>query len=160
MGNRKFFLFLEQILLITILQYISCTFLKFKISPSFFLVYLLLLSFNGEIEMALFLSFVLGLLNDFFVKDILGSSSIRFLLIVYFSSFFVVKSMKSKSIFIFIFSFLYFVLIASKKTGEIMWRGCVFLKYAILFSLYNLLVWLFIEFFEKEIRKRWKERTF
>ncbi|MCM8818125.1 MAG: hypothetical protein NC915_01405, partial [Candidatus Omnitrophica bacterium] len=151
---------LEQVLLVTIFQYILCNFFKFKIVPSVFLAYLLLLSFRGEIEIALFLSFILGLLNDIFIKDIPGSSSIRFLLIVYFSSFFVVKSIKSKCFLIFIFSFLYFVLTAFKKTGEIMWQGGVFLKYAILFSLYNFLFSWIVELFIEEIRKIWKERTF
>ncbi len=160
MENRKFFLLFEQVLFISILQFVFYNFFHFKIVPSFYLVYLLLLVFDGEIEMSLFLSFVLGLINDIFSKDILGSSSVKFLLVVYFSSFFVVKSIKGKGSLIFIFSFLYFVLLGFRSSGESIWKGWVLFKYAFLFSLYNFLIGVIIETFMKEIRKKWVERIF
>ncbi|MCM8771692.1 MAG: hypothetical protein NC926_02150 [Candidatus Omnitrophica bacterium] len=159
-NRRKIFLTFEQILLVSIFQYIFFNFFHTKITPSFFLVYLLLLSFEGKIELALFLSFILGLINDIFARDIPGSSSIRFLLIVYFSSFFVVKSIKSKSFFIFIFSFLYFLLLVFKGKNEMLWEGFTLLKYAVLFSLFNFLIGFVIGIFTEELRKRWEERIF
>jgi rod shape-determining protein MreD len=158
--NKKFFLFLEEILIVSIFQYIFYNFLNFKIVPSFFLIYLLLLSFEGSQEVSIFLSFFLGIINDFFSKGILGTSSIRYLLIVYFSSFFVVKSIKEKSIFIFIFSFLYFVLSNLEKRGELIWSGKILLKYTILFSIYNFLIAVIIEIFMREIKRKWKEKYF
>jgi len=158
--NKNPFLILEQILVVSIFQYIVYNFFHFKITPSFFLVYLLLLTFDGEVELSIFLSFILGLINDIFTKDILGSSSIRFLIIIYFSSFFVVKSIKSKSGFIFIFSFLYFILLCLRKSGEIVWSSWTLFRYAILFSLYNFLTGFFVEVFIEEVRKKWKERIF
>jgi len=158
--NRKIFIFLEEILVVSIFQYILYNFLNFKIIPSFFLIYLLLLSFEGYTELSLFLSFFLGILNDFFSKGVLGISSIRYLLIVYFSSFFVVKSIKEKSIFIFIFSFLYFVFSNLEKKVEFIWSGKILLKYAILFSFYNFLITIIIATFAKEIKKRWEEKYF
>jgi len=158
--NKKFFLFLEEILIVSIFQYIFYNFLNFKIVPSFFLIYLLLLSFEGNEEVSIFLSFFLGIINDFFSKGILGSSSIRYLLIIYFSSFFVVKSIKEKSIFIFIFSFLYFVLSNLEKIGELIWSGKILLKYTILFSIYNFLIAVIIEIFMREIKRRWEEKYF
>lgn len=158
--NKKFFLILEQILVVSIFQYIFYNFFNFKIVPSFYLIYLLLLSFNGKIEISIFLSFLLGLMNDLFTKELLGSTSIRYLLIIYFSSFFVVKSKISKNGLIFIFSFLYFILVNFKKSGELMWNSFVLLKYAFLFSFYNLLIGLLIETFIEEINKRWKEKFF
>jgi rod shape-determining protein MreD len=157
--NRKFFIFLEQILIISIFQYIFYNFLNFKIIPSFFLIYLLLLSFEGYTELSLFLSFLLGVFNDFFSKEVLGTSSLRYLLIVYFSSFFVVKSIKEKSIFIFIFSFLYFVL-SNLKKGELIWSGKILLKYSFLFSFYNFLIAIIIEIFVREIKRKWEESYF
>jgi rod shape-determining protein MreD len=157
--NRKFFIFLEQILIISIFQYIFYNFLNFKIIPSFFLIYLLLLSFEGYTELSLFLSFLLGVFNDFFSKEVLGTSSLRYLLIVYFSSFFVVKSIKEKSIFIFIFSFLYFVL-SNLKKGELIWSGKILLKYSFLFSFYNFLIAIIIEIFAREIKRKWEESYF
>ena len=158
--NKKFFIFLEEILIVSIFQYIVYNFLNFKIVPSFFLIYLLLLTFEGYPELSLFLSFLLGIFNDFFSKGVLGTSSIRYLLIVYFSSFFVVKSIKEKGIFIFIFSFLYFVLSNLEKKGELIWSGKILFKYTFLFSLYNFLITIFIEIFIKEIKKRWEEKYF
>jgi len=157
--NRKFLNFLEQILIISIFQYIFYNFLNFKIIPSFFLIYLLLLSFEGYTELSLFLSFLLGVFNDFFSKEVLGTSSLRYLLIVYFSSFFVVKSIKEKSIFIFIFSFLYFVL-SNLKKGELIWSGKILLKYSFLFSFYNFLIAIIIEIFVREIKRKWEESYF
>jgi rod shape-determining protein MreD len=157
--NRKFFIFLEQILIISIFQYIFYNFFNFKIIPSFFLIYLLLLSFEGYTEFSLFLSFLLGVFNDFFSKEVLGTSSLRYLLIVYFSSFFVVKSIKEKSIFIFIFSFLYFVL-SNLKKGELIWSGKILLKYSFLFSFYNFLIAIIIEIFVREIKRKWEENYF
>jgi len=157
--NRKFFIFLEQILIISIFQYIFYNFFNFKIIPSFFLIYLLLLSFEGYTELSLFLSFLLGVFNDFFSKEVLGTSSLRYLLIVYFSSFFVVKSIKEKSIFIFIFSFLYFVL-SNLKKGELIWSGKILLKYSFLFSFYNFLIAIIIEIFVREIKRKWEESYF
>jgi rod shape-determining protein MreD len=157
--NRKFLIFLEQILIISIFQYIFYNFFNFKIIPSFFLIYLLLLSFEGYTEFSLFLSFLLGVFNDFFSKEVLGTSSLRYLLIVYFSSFFVVKSIKEKSIFIFIFSFLYFVL-SNLKKGELIWSGKILLKYSFLFSFYNFLIAIIIEIFVREIKRKWEENYF
>ncbi|MCM8804669.1 MAG: hypothetical protein NC833_05405 [Candidatus Omnitrophica bacterium] len=158
--NRKFFLILEQILVVSILQYIFYNFFNFKIVPSFYLIYLLLLSFNGEVEVSIFLSFLLGIINDLFTKELLGATSIRYLLLVYFSSFFVVKSTISKSSLIFLFSFLYFILLIFKKEGQLMWNSWVLLKYAFLFSFYNFLIGIFVEIFVKEISRRWEERFF
>ena len=158
--NRKFWIILEQVFLVCVFQYFFYNFFYFRLIPSFFLIYLLLLVFDGNTEIALFLSFILGLINDIFSKEILGITSIRYLLIVYFSSFFVVKSIKGKSSLIFIFSFLYFVLVSFGKLGESFWDGKALLKYAILFSLYNFIVGIIIEIILREIRKKWTERIF
>ena len=158
--NKKFFLFLEEIFIISVFQYTFYNFLNFKIIPSFFLIYLLFLSFEGKTELSIFLSFLLGILNDFFSKGILGTTSIRYLLIIYLSSFFVVKSIKEKGIFTFIFSFLYFVLSNVGKKGELIWNSKSLLKYAILFSLYNFLIAIIIEIFMREIKRKWEERYF
>ncbi|MFN4226574.1 MAG: hypothetical protein ACK4F0_00320 [Candidatus Ratteibacteria bacterium] len=160
MLSRKLFVLFEQILIISICQYIFCTFFNFKIIPSFYLIYLLSLSFDGNIELALFLSFILGLIHDIFTNMILGSTSIKFLLIVYFSSFFVVKSIKSKCGLIFIFSFLYFVMFSFTRINESLWDGRTILKYSILFSFYNFLIAIVVEIVFREMKKKWKEKIF
>lgn len=160
MVNRKLFVILEQVLIVSIFQYIFYNFFHFKIIPSFYLIYLLILSFEGNVEISLFLSFILGLINDIFTKEIAGITSIRYLLIIYFSSFFVVKSIRSKCILIFIFSFLYFVMLSFRKINESFWDGKTILKYSIIFSFYNLLVATIIEIVLREIKKKWIEKIF
>ncbi|MCM8784753.1 MAG: rod shape-determining protein MreD [Candidatus Omnitrophica bacterium] len=160
MQNKKLFVVLEQVLIISIFQYIFCNFFHFKITPSFYLIYLLILSFDGNVEISLFLSLILGLIQDILNNEILGITSIRYLLIVYFSSFFVVKSIRSKCSLIFIFSFLYFVMFSFGEINESFWDGKIILKYSILFSFYNLLIGILIESIIREIRKKWKEKIF
>jgi len=158
--NRKLWVILEQVLIVSIFQYIFFNFFHLKVIPSFFLVYLLLLTFEGNVEIALFLSFILGVINDIFSKEILGLTSVRYLLVIYFSSFFVVKSIRGKCSLIFVFSFLYFCMLSFRKLDESFWDGKTLLKYAVLFSLYNLLVAIFIEILLREIKKKWTERIF
>jgi len=158
--NRKIFIFIEEILFVSIFQYVFYNFFNFKIVPSFFLIYLLLLSFEGMPEISILLSFFLGILNDLFTKEVPGTTSIKYLLIVYFSSFFVVKSNKERNFYIFVFSFLYFVFGNFKRGSGFMWKGLPLLKYALLFSFYNLLVSIIFEFFIREIKRRWKESFF
>ncbi|MCM8767407.1 MAG: hypothetical protein NC816_05085 [Candidatus Omnitrophica bacterium] len=160
MPNKKLFVILEQVLIISIFQYIFYNFFHFKIIPSFYLTYLLILSFDGNVEISLFLSFVLGLIHDIFTKEILGFTSIRYLVIVYFSSFFMVKSIKSRCGLIFLFSFLYFVMLSFLKINESFWDGKTILKYSILFSFYNFLIGIAIEIIVREIKKKWREKIF
>ncbi|MGB9678183.1 MAG: hypothetical protein ACPLZ9_06135, partial [Candidatus Ratteibacteria bacterium] len=157
---KKFFLIIEQIFVISIFQYIFYNIFNLKIVPSFYLIYLLKLSFSGERELAILLSFLLGIINDLFTNQLIGTTSIKFLPIIYFSSFFVVKSILNEGFLIFIFSFLYFILLNFKKNGLFLWNGFVLLKYGIQFSFYNFLVGIFIGVFIREINKRWQEKIF
>lgn len=157
MENKKIFKLFEHILILSFIQYLLLKFLNSKIVPSFYLVYIILLSLSGDFEISLFFAFLTGIFTDITTKGVLGSTAIRFLIIVYLSSFFRVKSITGKSILIFIFSFLYFTLLGLKGT-EGGWKGMIFLKYCFLFSFYNVLAGIVIE--NVFIKKLWKEKIF
>lgn len=131
-----------------------------KLIPSIFLIYLLWLSINDQKELSLFLSFFLGLLNDAFKGQILGFTSIRFLITIYFSTFFMVKSIKGESLLVFFFSFLYFILINFDKNSGVLWDLKTFFKQGFLFSFYSFGFFLIFQIFVQMLRKKWKESIF
>lgn len=159
MEDKKLFTIFQHILILSLFQYLFFKISNSKVSPSFYLTYILLLSLDGNFEIALFLSFLTGILTDIMTKTILGSTGIKFLIIVYLSSFFVVKSIIGKSILTFIFSFFYFILL-SLKGIEIQgfWYGMTLIKYGFIFSFYNVLSGIIIQLIF--LKKIWREKIF
>lgn len=156
--NKKSILLGEQFLVVLGLQIFFLNFFKAAIVPSFFLIWLLILVWDGNIEVSLFISFILGIIYDLISKGFYGMTSITFLLIVYINSFLGIRSMVGRISGIFIFSIIYFMMGLFKYPEGFLWNSWTLFRYSLLFAIYNSVIGFFIEFGMKRLRLRWKAK--
>ena len=158
MERKKVLLIIEQFFIISGVHLFFSVYLKSFITPSLFLIWLLILTWEGNSEIALLMAFISGLLNDFFSKTTPGITGIIFLLIVYLNSFFKNEALPSRILSVFLFSFLYFVLMALDLSTGFLWKKISLFKYAFLFSLYNSFTLFIIEIIRRKLK--WKKKIY
>ena len=158
MERKKVLLIIEQFLIISGVHLFFSVYLKSSITPSLFLIWLLILTWEGNSEIALLMAFISGLLNDFFSRTTPGITSMIFLLIVYINSFFKNKTLPNRILNVFLFSFLYFLLMALDLSTGFLWKKISLFKYAFLFSLYNSFTLFIIEIIRR--KSKWKEKIY
>jgi cell shape-determining protein MreD len=147
----------EQFLIISGIQLFLSNYCPVVV-PSFFLIWLLILSWEGNRITALIMAFFTGLIYDLMNKGVPGISSLIFLLIVYINCFVEINSLFGRIAGTFIFSIIYFVLMATEPITGLMWNKGVLIKYAFLFGLYNCILLLIIECAMRKLR--WRKKHF
>ena len=156
--NRRFILLGEQFLVIMGLQVFFLNYFRSPVAPSFFLIWLLILVWEDNIELALFMAFITGIIYDLISKGFYGMTGIIFLVIVYINCFLKIKGMAGRIAGIFIFSIMYFLMGLFKYPEGFLWNGWTLFKYSLLFASYNSLVGFFIEIGTKRLRLKWKAK--
>jgi len=156
--NRRFILLGEQFLVIMGLQVFFLNYFRSPVAPSFFLIWLLILVWEDNIELALFMAFITGIIYDLISKGFYGMTGIIFLVIVYINCFLKIKGMAGRIAGIFIFSIMYFLMGLFKYPEGFLWNGWTLFKYSLLFASYNSLVGFFIECGKRRLRLRWKAK--
>lgn len=154
--NKKFILLSEQFLVITGLEVFILNYLKGVVVPSFFLIWLLILTWEGNIEISLFMAFISGIVYDILSKGLFGITSIIFLIIVYINCLFRIQSSIGRVVGIFIFSIIYFLMELFRYNEGFLWNNPSLLKYSLLFAIYNSLIGFFIVAGMKRLRLKWK----
>lgn len=156
--NKRFIMKIgEQFLIISSLHLILSVYFKSVITPSFFLIWLLVLTWDGNTELALLLAFITGIIYDAMIHGTMGSTSLYFLFLVYINSFLKLKKSLPKFINVIFFSIIFFIFLLFEPTKGFLWNFWPRVKYSILFSLYNGIVFLF---FELSLRKyRWRQKN-
>jgi len=148
----------EQFLIVSGLQLCVLNYMKTAIVPSFFVVWLLILAWEGNTEVALVMAFVTGIIYDIMSRNLLGTTSVLFLTLVYANCFLKPGSLAGRFVGIFFFSALYFLVFLFEYGQGFMWGGLAILKYSLLFALYNSLVYGVIEL--GMIKLRWKRKDY
>ncbi len=138
------------------LQVFVLNYLKMAVVPSFFLIWLLILVWEGDREIALLLSVLTGIVYDVISKGIPGVSSAIFLVIIYINCFLKPSSLASRLMAAFMFSLFYFFMLLFGHQKGFLWSASALLKYSVLYALYNISVLFFIELGMKKFR--WKEK--
>ncbi|MDD3726500.1 MAG: rod shape-determining protein MreD [Candidatus Ratteibacteria bacterium] len=156
--NRKFILLGEQFLVITGLQIVALNYLKSAVVPSFFLIWLLILVWEENIEISLFMAFLTGIIYDVSSKGIYGITSIIFLIIVYINCFLKVQDSTGRIAGIFIFSIMYFLMTLFKYPEGFLWNTRTIIRYSLLFAFYNSVAGFFIDTGMRRLRSKWKMR--
>ncbi|MCM8829904.1 MAG: rod shape-determining protein MreD [Candidatus Omnitrophica bacterium] len=156
--NKKFVLLGEQFLVVMGLQVFFLNYFKSAVVPLFFLIWLLILVWDGNIEVALFMAFITGIIYDLISKGFYGMTSITFLVIVYINSFLKIKSITGRISSIFIFSIIYFMMGLFKYPEGFLWNFNTLLRYSLIFALYNSMVGFFIEASMRRLRLKWKAK--
>lgn len=128
-----------------------------RIVPSFLLVFLLNLVWDGEKEISLFLAFVSGIIYDTVNRSIPGLSSLVFLFIVYLNSFFPVRSFFIRHLLVFVFSLIYFIILPLTPSSGFLWNWGTIFKYSLIFAFINLIVEYFV-YLGKTLK--WKKRDY
>ncbi|MCX8082336.1 MAG: rod shape-determining protein MreD [bacterium] len=154
--NRKIILLGEQFLVVLGLEIFFLNYFKSTLTPSFFLIWLLILVWEGNVELSLFLSFITGLIYDLISKGFYGMTSVIFLVIIYINSFLRIESMAGRISGIFIFSLIYFIMGLFKYTEGFLWNFRTLVRYSFIFALYNSIVGFFIEYGMRRLRLKWK----
>jgi len=155
--NKKLVRLTEQFLIISGLQVFVLNYLKTAVAPSFFLVWLLIVAWEGDAEIALGLAFFTGIIYDVISRGVPGTTSIIFLLIVYLNCFLAPKSMAGRFAGAFISSMVYLLIFMFEYQKGFLWGGRAILKYSLLFSLCNALILFVIELGMRKLRWRKKE---
>lgn len=155
--NKKLVRLTEQFLIISGLQVFVLNYLKTAVAPSFFLVWLLIVAWEGDAEIALVLAFFMGIIYDVISKGVPGKTSIIFLFIVYLNCFLAPKSMAGRFAGAFISSMVYLLIFMFEYQKGFLWGGSAILKYSLLFSLCNALILFAIELGMRKLRWRKKE---
>lgn len=156
--NKKSILLGEQFLVMMGLQVFFLNYFKSAIVPSFFLIWLLILVWDGNIEVALLMAFITGIIYDLISKGFYGMTSMIFLIIVYINSFLKIKSMAGRILCIFIFSMVYFMMGLFKYPDGFLWNSWTLFRYSLLFAMYNSVVGFLIECGMRRLRLRWKAK--
>jgi len=156
--NKKSILLGEQLLVMMGLQVFFLNYFKSAIVPSFFLIWLLILVWDGNIEVALLMAFITGIIYDLISKGFYGMTSMIFLIIVYINSFLKIKSMAGRILCIFIFSMVYFMMGLFKYPDGFLWNSWTLFRYSLLFAMYNSVVGFLIECGMRRLRLRWKAK--
>ncbi|MCM8762744.1 MAG: hypothetical protein NC905_05275 [Candidatus Omnitrophica bacterium] len=156
--NKKSVLLGEQFLVMMGLQIFFLNYFKSAIVPSFFLIWLLILVWDGNIEVALFMAFITGIIYDIISKGFYGMTSIILLVIVYINSFLKIKSTTGRISSVFIFSMIYFIMGLFKYPEGFLWNFTTLLRYSLIFALYNSVVGFFIEVSMRRLRLKWKAK--
>ncbi|MCM8820653.1 MAG: rod shape-determining protein MreD [Candidatus Omnitrophica bacterium] len=156
--NKKFILLGEQFLVVMGLQVFFLNYFKSAIVPLFFLIWLLILVWDGNIEVALFMAFITGIIYDLISKGFYGMTSIILLVIVYINSFLKIKSITGRISSLFIFSIIYFMMGLFKYPEGFLWNFNTLLRYSLIFALYNSMVGFFIEASMRRLRLKWKAK--
>lgn len=156
--NRRIIILVEQFLILMGLQIFFLNYFRSTVIPSFFLVWLLILAWEENTEIALFMAFITGMTYDLISKGFYGTTSIIFLVIVYINCFLKIKNTPERIIGIFIFSIVYFLMGLFKYPDGFLWSPKAIFKYSLLFALLNSIVGFFIEQGMKRLRLRWKTK--
>ncbi len=138
------------------LQVFVMNYLKMAIVPSFFLVWLLILTWEGDKEIALVLSVFTGIVYDSISRGTTGVSSLIFLIIVYINCFLRPASLAGRLAGVFLFSICYFLMLLFEFQKSFLWSTYALLKYSALFAFYNALILFVIEVGMRKLR--WKEK--
>ncbi len=154
--NKKLIRMVEQFLIMGGLQVFVMNYLRMAIVPSFFLIWLLILAWEGDREIALMLSFFTGILYDVISRGIPGVSSFIFLVIIYINCLFRPVSLPGRFAGAFIFSLCYFLMLLFGQQKGFLWSTYALLKYSALFAFYNAVILFVIEVGMRKLR--WKEK--
>ncbi|MBN1445839.1 MAG: rod shape-determining protein MreD [Candidatus Omnitrophica bacterium] len=155
--NKKLIRLTEQFLIMSGLQVVIVTYLKTAVAPSFFLVWILIVAWEGDAEIALGLAFITGIVYDVISRGVIGTTSVIFLFIVYLNCFLAPKSMAGRFAGAFISSMVYLLVFLFEYQKGFLWGAGAILKYSLLFSLWNSLILVVIEFGMRKLRWRKKE---
>lgn len=156
--NSKVVLLGEQFLVITGLEMVMLNYFKAAVVPSFFFIWLLILVWEGNTEIALFMAFIAGIVYDLISKGFYGITSMIFLIIVYINCFLKLRSRTERIVCIFIFSILSLLMGLFKYPEGFLWNTRTLVKYSLLFAFYNSVVGFFIDVFMRKVRVKWKAR--
>ncbi|RKY30501.1 MAG: hypothetical protein DRP67_04380 [Candidatus Omnitrophota bacterium] len=157
MGNKKFVIIGENLFLIALFQIIFSYFLKIKLFPNLLLIWVLYLGWNRCDIFSLIGAMVAGIIYDLIVKGSVGWSSLIFLIIAYLNEVIGIQTLKYKIIFSFLSSLFYFFFISLEPSYGFVWKKLSILKFSIIFSFFNVICVMVVEFY---IRMRWKRRGF
>jgi hypothetical protein len=156
--NRRFIIkIIEQLFIVCSLQFFLLVYLKSSVIPSFFLVWLMVLTWDGNIEIALLFALITGILHDIFSHGILGTTSICFLILVYLNSFLKLKSILGRSALVFFMSIIYFLVVLFKPDKGFLWTFIPLAKYSLIFAFYNSVIFFLIEWVMRRYRWKWKK---
>lgn len=155
--NRKLLRLSEQLLIMSGLQVLALYYLKTVVVPSFFLVWLLILVWEGDVEISLAMAFVTGMIYDIISKGVLGTSGVLLIIIVYVNSFFKLRSLTGRFIGIFLFSILYFIAFLFERQHGFLWGTMAVIRYSVFFALYNSAVFFIIELGMRRVKWRGKK---
>jgi len=147
----------EQLLVVSSLQLMLSVYFKSSVTPSFFLIWLFILTWDGNTEIALLLAFLTGIICDVMSRGTLGSTSIRFLLLVYINSFLRIKSLSGRFIGTVLLSFIFFIFILFEPATGFLWNFWPLMKYSAMFALYNGIILFLIELAMRKYRWKWKK---
>jgi len=147
----------EQFLMMSGLQVIFSTYFKSASVPSFFLIWLLILTWEGNTETALVLAFFTGLIYDVVSRGNPGVTSIRFLILVYANSFLKVRNLPAMFAGAIFSSLLFFVLLLFEPAQGFLWNTGPLIKYSLLFAFYNGAITFFIALAMR--KSRWKPKS-
>lgn len=156
--NKKLVRLGEQFLIVVGLQVLVFNYIKSSVVPSFFLVYLLILVWEGDKEIALVLSVVMGFIYDTISRGTPGVSSMIFLVMVYLNCFLKIGSIPGRIAGVFIFSLFYFFVCLFEHQKGFLWGPSALVKYSMLFALYNALLLFVIELGMRKLR--WKKKEY
>ncbi len=156
--NRKLIRLSEQFLIMSGLQVFVLNYVKTSVVPSFFLVWLLILTWEGNREIALVLAVVTGLFYDVISRGVPGVSGVIFLVVVYASCFLKTNSIPGRVAGAFGFSLFYFLAFMFERDRGFLWGTPALFKYSLLFALYNALILLAIELGMRKLR--WKKKEY
>lgn len=156
--NKKLIRLSEQFLIISGLQVFVLNYLKTSVVPSFFLVWLLILAWEGDREIALVLAVFTGFVYDVISRGIPGVSSAIFLVIVYLNCFLNLSSAAGRFAGAFVFSLFYFLVFMFERQKGFLWGTSALFKYSLLFAFYNALILLVIELGMRKLR--WKKKEY
>ena len=155
-NNKNPIKIMEQLLVVSSLQLIFAISFKSAVIPSFFLIWLLIITWDGNTEISLVLAFVAGIIHDLISRGTLGTTSIRFLILIYINSFLKIKNLSAKVAATFFFSFLFFISILFEPAKGFLWNIWPLVKYSLIFCLYNSIILYFLELIMR--RYRWKQK--
>ncbi len=156
--NKKLVRLGEQFLIVSGLQVFVLNYLNTSVLPSFFLIWLLILVWEGDREIALVLAVLTGFVHDAVSMSVPGVSSVIFLVIVYVNCFLKVKSLAGRYAGTFVFSLLYFFMFMFEREKGFLWGAPALLKYSMLFAFWNALILAVIELGMRKLR--WKREEY
>ena len=156
--NKSFLIkIVEQLLIISSLQLLFSVYFKSAVIPSFFLIWLFILTWDGNTEVALMLSFITGIIYDIISRGALGTTSIRFLAIVYITGFLRIKGTAGRFICAAFFSLIFFLSFLFEPGKGFLWDTWPLIKYSGIFVIYNGLMLILPELSIRRYRWKWKK---